>query len=101
MSALVRDNRNSVMKDDFDHWEKLGLNRGFEAYVQQTRTATAPADPAVREGWLKEMRAEYAARRGRGAARSRNGTATRRLLRPAGRSSAPCRRPSTRPRPRG
>lgn len=70
MSALVRDNHGTVMKDDFDHWEKLGLNRGFEAYVQQTRTATAPADPAVREGWLKEMRAEYAARRGRGGART-------------------------------
>ena len=69
MSALVRDNRETVMKDDYHHWERLGLNRGFEAYVQQTRSATAPADPAVREAWLKEMRAEYGARRSRAAPR--------------------------------
>ncbi len=70
MSALVRDNRDTVMKDDFDHWQRLGLNSGFEAYVQQLRTVTAPADPAVREAWMKEMRAGYAARSGRGAART-------------------------------
>jgi multimeric flavodoxin WrbA/putative sterol carrier protein len=67
MSTLVRDHRDTVMKDDFDHWQRLGLNSGFEAYVQQARTVATPADPAVREAWMKEMRAEHAAR---GAART-------------------------------
>lgn len=63
MSALVRDNRESVMKNDFDHWEKLGLNQGFEAYIQQRREATAPHDPDVRNAWMKELMADYAKRR--------------------------------------
>ncbi len=48
MSALVRDNRNSVMKNDFHHWEKLGLDQGFIAYIQQKRETTDPHDPDVR-----------------------------------------------------
>jgi len=63
MSALVRENRNSVMKNDFDHWEKLGLDQGFEAYIQQKREATAPRDPEVRNVWMKELMADYAKKR--------------------------------------
>jgi multimeric flavodoxin WrbA len=63
MSALVRENRNSVMKNDFDHWEKLGLDQGFEAYIQQKREATAPRDPEVRNAWMKELKAEHAKKR--------------------------------------
>jgi multimeric flavodoxin WrbA/putative sterol carrier protein len=63
MSALVRENRNSVMKNDFDHWEKLGLDQGFEAYIQQKREATAPRDPEVRNAWMKELMAEHAKKR--------------------------------------
>jgi multimeric flavodoxin WrbA len=63
MSALVRDNRNSVMKNDFDHWEKLGLDQGFEAYIQQKREATAPHDPDVRKAWMKELMAGYTQKR--------------------------------------
>jgi len=63
MSALVRENRNSVMKNDFDHWEKLGLNQGFETYIQQKREATAPQNPEVRNAWMKELMADYAKKR--------------------------------------
>jgi multimeric flavodoxin WrbA len=63
MSALVRDNRDSVMKNDFDHWEKLGLDQGFEAYIQQKREATAPHDPDVRKAWMKELMAGYTQKR--------------------------------------
>jgi multimeric flavodoxin WrbA/putative sterol carrier protein len=78
MSALVRDNRDSVMRHDFDHWEKLGLNRGFEAYVQQARAATAPHDSEARKAWLKELRAGYLAQqagRGKESARPSPGSA--------------------------
>ena len=63
MSTLIRENRNSVMKNDFDHWEKLGLDQGFEAYIQQKREATAPHSPDVRNAWMKELMAEYAKKR--------------------------------------
>jgi multimeric flavodoxin WrbA/putative sterol carrier protein len=63
MSALVRENRNSVMKNDFDHWEKQGLDQGFEAYIQQKREATAPHDPDIRNAWMKDLMAEYARKR--------------------------------------
>jgi multimeric flavodoxin WrbA/putative sterol carrier protein len=63
MSGLVRENRDDVMKNDFDHWEKLGLNQAFEAYIQQKREVTAPHDPSVRNAWVKELRAEYAKKR--------------------------------------
>lgn len=40
MSALIRENRHSVMKGDFDYWEKTGLNQGFESFIQQQRETT-------------------------------------------------------------
>jgi multimeric flavodoxin WrbA/putative sterol carrier protein len=60
MSALVRENRDSVMKNDFEHWEKLGLDQGFDAYIRQKREATTPRDPEVRNAWMKELMAEHA-----------------------------------------
>jgi len=63
MSALVRENRNSVMKNDFDHWEKLGLDQGFETYIQQKREATGTHDPDVRNAWMKELMADYSRKR--------------------------------------
>lgn len=51
------------MRGDHEHWEVLGLNRGFEAYIRQSRAAVPPIDRHVRNEWLKDMRAEYAARR--------------------------------------
>jgi multimeric flavodoxin WrbA len=63
MSALVRENRDSVMKNDFDHWEKLGLDQGFEAYIQQMREPSPLHDPEVRNAWMKELTAEHARKR--------------------------------------
>jgi multimeric flavodoxin WrbA/putative sterol carrier protein len=62
MSALVRDNRDAMMRDDHAHWEKLGLNQGFEAYVQQER-AKPQFDPSVRKAWVKGMMTQHKARR--------------------------------------
>lgn len=63
MSALIRENRHSVMKGDFDYWEKTGLNQGFESFIQQQRETTPPYDPNVRTAWMKELTAEYARKR--------------------------------------
>jgi len=63
MSALVRENSDSVMKNDFDHWKKLGLDQGFEAYIQQRREPSTPHDPEVRNAWMKELMAEHARKR--------------------------------------
>lgn len=54
MGDLVKANKDGVMKDDFEHWEKHGLFEGFEAYVQQKRTQV-PHDDAARQAWIKEM----------------------------------------------
>lgn len=54
MGALVRDQRNSIMKDDFAHWEKHGLYRDFEAYIQQTKEKVR-YDPEMRKAWIQEM----------------------------------------------
>lgn len=63
MSALVRENCGSIMKSDFDHWEKLGLNQGFEAYIQQKREAAAPHDSDARNSWMKELIGDYLKKR--------------------------------------
>jgi multimeric flavodoxin WrbA/putative sterol carrier protein len=65
MSALVRENAESMMRDDHEHWEKLGLNQGFEAYIQQPREKPQ-FDPSVRKAWVKEMMAQHKAKRGAG-----------------------------------
>jgi len=62
MGALVRDHRDSIMKDDFEHWEKHGLYQGFETFIQQQR-AKAPYDPEMRKAWLQEMMARRASKR--------------------------------------
>jgi NAD(P)H-dependent FMN reductase len=62
MGALVRDHRDSIMKDDFEHWKKQGLYEGFETYIQQERTRL-PYDPEMRKSWLQEMIARRKSRR--------------------------------------
>lgn len=62
MGGLVRDHRDSVMKDDHDHWEKLGLMESFEAYIQQKRERPV-YDPEMRKAWLREIMAGYSDRR--------------------------------------
>jgi putative sterol carrier protein len=53
MGALVRDQRNSIMKADFAHWEKYGLYRDFEAYIQQSKEK-ARFDPEMRKAWIEQ-----------------------------------------------
>lgn len=75
MGALVRKNRDSMMKDDHRHWEALGLYEGFETYIQQKKE-TVPYDPEIRRVWLKETIAHHkAGKEGRRAA-TRDATAT-------------------------
>jgi len=62
MGTLVRDHRNSIMKDDFAHWEKHGLYQGFESYIQQSKEK-APYNPEMRKAWMQEMVAGHNARR--------------------------------------
>jgi multimeric flavodoxin WrbA/putative sterol carrier protein len=62
MGALVRENRDSMMKDDHRHWEALGLYNGFETYVQQKKEPVQ-YDPEIRRAWLKETIARHKARR--------------------------------------
>lgn len=53
MRALVQEHRGALMQDDFDHWEAHGLNRDFEAYIQQTQEK-AMVDPEARQAWIQE-----------------------------------------------
>lgn len=62
MEDLVQRNRNSIMSGDYVHWEKHGLFRDFEAYIQQRREKTS-YDPEVRKAWIQEMIARHGARR--------------------------------------
>jgi multimeric flavodoxin WrbA/putative sterol carrier protein len=62
MGALVREHRESIMKNDFEHWEKHGLYRDFETYVQQEREKT-PFDPGMRKAWIQETIAQHCSRR--------------------------------------
>ena len=56
MGYLVSENR-EFMKSDYEHWQRLGLYDGFEAYVGQT-SAPPSMDPSVREAWIEEMMEE-------------------------------------------
>ena len=60
MSGLVSRNKDSVMKDDYEHWQQNGLLDNFEGYVQQ-ETAAARFEPELRRAWVKEMIAGYKA----------------------------------------
>jgi len=71
MGSLVRENRDSIMKDDFVHWENLGLYEGFEAYIRQ-RKETVQYDPELRKAWLKETIDRYKAEKSGGKASARD-----------------------------
>lgn len=60
MSGLVSRNKDSVMKDDFEHWQQNGLIDNFEGYIQQ-ETAAARFEPEFVRAWAKEMIASYKA----------------------------------------
>ena len=62
MGDLVKRHKDSMMKDDFAHWEKHGLFEGFETYIQQKRTRV-PFDDTARQAWIKKMIAEHRGKR--------------------------------------
>jgi multimeric flavodoxin WrbA/putative sterol carrier protein len=69
MGALVRSQKDSIMRDDFAHWEKHGLYEGFEQYVQQA-AAPVPDTREMREAWVRQMIADQRERKkGRAASR--------------------------------
>lgn len=75
MGALVRENRDSMMKDDHRHWEALGLHEGFETYIQQKKEMVR-YDPEIRRAWLKETIARHKAGKEGKKAATRDATAT-------------------------
>jgi len=54
MSGLVKQNKDSIMKNDDKHWRTHGLYRGFENYIQQP-TTKPKYNPAARQAWIKEL----------------------------------------------
>ncbi|MFH1057932.1 MAG: flavodoxin family protein, partial [Pseudomonadota bacterium] len=57
MRELVTANRDDIMRDDFEHWQKKGLANSFEAYAQQEYTRV-DIDDSVRQAWIRQMIAE-------------------------------------------
>ena len=62
MSGLVESHKETVMKDDYQHWKKQGLFEGFASYIQQD-PSRKELDPEMREAWIQEMIAEQKARK--------------------------------------
>jgi len=54
MGDLVKRHKDTVMKDDYNHWQDKGFYDGFESYMQQTEAQEA-YDPAIRDAWIKKM----------------------------------------------
>ena len=57
MGRLVKSGKDSIMQDDYKHWQEHGLYEGFEAYVQQKQTEVE-INSEVRKAWIAEMIAE-------------------------------------------
>lgn len=53
MGNLVKKYK-EFMKDDYKHWQELGLFDGFESYVQQRFTRVS-YDPELRKAWIRDM----------------------------------------------
>lgn len=62
MGDLIKSHKDTVMKHDYEHWQKLGLYDGFERYIQQSR-AEVPFDDSLRKAWIDDMIARYKASR--------------------------------------
>ena len=58
MGNLVKNNKESVMRDDHKHWQTHGLYEGFEKYIQQA-TAKTSTNPEIRNAWIKELIAQH------------------------------------------
>jgi multimeric flavodoxin WrbA/putative sterol carrier protein len=62
MENLVQRHKDSIMGNDYAHWEKQGFLGNFENYVQQHREKTS-FDPEVRRAWIQEIIAQNKDRR--------------------------------------
>jgi multimeric flavodoxin WrbA len=62
MGNLVKGEKDSAMKDDYAHWEKLGLYEGFEKYIHQTVTPV-PDNPELRQAWVQHLIKEHKKRK--------------------------------------
>jgi multimeric flavodoxin WrbA/putative sterol carrier protein len=62
MENLVQRHKDSIMGNDYAHWEKHGFLGDFENYVKQRREKAA-YDPEVRRAWIQEMIAQNRAKR--------------------------------------
>jgi len=58
MGNLVKNHKDTVMKNDFKHWQAHGLFDGFEKYIRQT-THQPKFNPQTRDAWIKELIAQH------------------------------------------
>jgi putative sterol carrier protein len=63
MTSLVGKYKDTIMKDDYEHWIKSGLFEGFEKYVAQQYERTS-FDPKIRQAWIQEIITAYKRKRG-------------------------------------
>ena len=54
MGNLVKNQKDTVMKHDFNYWQEHGFYDSFEKYIGQ-ETAEVPFDGELRDAWIKEM----------------------------------------------
>jgi multimeric flavodoxin WrbA/putative sterol carrier protein len=57
MSDLVKSGKDSITRDDHEHWQKHGLYEGFGTYIQQKKTEVE-FNNETRKAWIAEMIAE-------------------------------------------
>ncbi|MCB2228178.1 MAG: NAD(P)H-dependent oxidoreductase [Desulfarculaceae bacterium] len=55
---LIQRNKDTMMKDDYKHWEDKGFYQGFEQYAGQ-EFAESRFQPDTRDAWIKQMIAQY------------------------------------------
>jgi multimeric flavodoxin WrbA/putative sterol carrier protein len=58
MGDLVKNNKDTIMKHDFKHWQAHGFYDGFETYIQQT-THRPQYNPEAREASIKDLIARH------------------------------------------
>ena len=58
MGDLVKNNKGTVMKHDYKHWQAHGFFDSFEKYIQQT-THKRQYNPEARDAWIKELIAQH------------------------------------------
>jgi multimeric flavodoxin WrbA/putative sterol carrier protein len=62
MANLVRSQKKTVMRHDYQYWQEHGFHEGFEKYIQQGMTEV-PFDNELRDAWIKEMIEEHKAKK--------------------------------------